>query len=67
MSSETEYDAILHNWRKLSGTVRQYSGDVYSDEKHRFNNGTRVVTSPGNINDGILRTKNTRYLLAAPR
>lgn len=64
---DAEYDAILHRWRKcdclISGSF--LVGNIYEDAKGRFPNGSRVTTSPGKIVDGILHTKNTRYLLAA--
>lgn len=56
-----EYDAELRNWRELGNA---YYGEIWNDSKGRFPNGHTVKTSKVvKVEDNILHTRNTRYLL----
>lgn len=56
-----KYDATLKNVKRC----KLYCvGEIYGDTKGRFPDGTTVRTSPiVSIENGILQTLNTRYLL----
>lgn len=67
---DTEYDAILHNWKPVQQVngVR-IGGLIYNDSEERFANGIWVTTGTieGEPEEGaIVDTGRTRYYLAAP-
>lgn len=67
--SKQEYNAVLQDWQVFRrGTTTILLGNVYGDDKNRFQDGdgirTSNVTSPAPFIEGnIVQTRNTRYLL----
>ena len=72
-SVDTPYDAILTNWVAAEGRGAVFlSGIVSKDSKGRFEDGSRMRSSPlatplSEVRQGaIVQTLNTRYLLKSP-
>ena len=68
MITDKAYDAILRNYYIVkSFGLEHISGDIYSDEKMRFEDGTRVITSPVTYrNAEFAETRNSHYRLEDP-
>ena len=59
-----EWEAELREWRRVGRAVIGY---IYNDSKGRFPDGASVMTSKvKSINEDILQTTNTTYLLVGP-
>lgn len=61
------WTAVLHNMTQRTHVIY---GDMYDDERNRFDDGTRVntsTTSQTEFKEGdIVETRNSSYLLGKP-
>jgi hypothetical protein len=75
MTTDTDYDAVLHHWcvvgyRSPSDDVRVILGMITGDRTRRFADGRWIMTSmlltqPDDVRAWtIVRTLNSKYLLA---